>query len=72
MPAKWTGASVLAIALGAGAAGWAMASWGKGSSVPGLLPRGQKILLDTGRKPRFATIKEMEKVCSAAHESGTC
>ncbi|KAL2114734.1 hypothetical protein VUR80DRAFT_44 [Thermomyces stellatus] len=38
-----------------------MASWGKGSSVPGLLPRGQKILLDTGRKPRFATIKEMEK-----------
>lgn len=62
MPSRWTGVSVLAIAAGAGAAGWAVASLGE-HGVPGLqlLPRRQKILLD-GRTPRFANIREMERV----------
>lgn len=66
--------SVMAIAAGAGAAGWAMASFGEEADIPGasvFLGR-KKTLLDAGRTPRFANIKEMEKVCPAVHDGGQC
>ena len=59
--------SVLAIAAGAAGAGWAMASFGPEVDVPGarrFLGR-EKALLDAGETPRFATLREMEKGCSA-------
>lgn len=69
-PSKWTGASVLAIATAAGAAGWAMASLGGELGFPDLrwLPKRQKILLDAGRTPRFANIRDMERVRGTTHE----
>lgn len=56
--------SVLAVAAGAGAAGWAIASFGQGAGAPwaDLIPGHRKTLLDADRPPRFANIREMEKV----------
>ncbi|KEZ41360.1 hypothetical protein SAPIO_CDS7474 [Scedosporium apiospermum] len=62
---KWTGSSVMAVALGAGIAGWATASLSPETAfVAGdLLPRlgGHKTLLDAGKRPRYANLKDMEK-----------
>ena len=63
-PSRWTGTSVIAVAAGAGAAGWAIASFGQGTDTPwaDLIPGRKKTLLDADRPPRFANIREMEKV----------
>lgn len=65
-PSRWTGASVLAVAAGAGAAGWAVASFGQGADAPwaNLIPGHKKTLLDADRPPRFANVRELEKVRS--------
>jgi len=58
----------MAVALGAGIAGWATASLSPETAfVAGdLLPRlgGHKTLLDAGKRPRYANLKDMEKVSS--------
>lgn len=72
MPPRWTGLTVLAVAAGAGAAGWAIASFGQGAGAPwaGFVPGYKKTLLDADRPPRFANIREMEKVRLCTLEDG--
>ncbi|SPO00116.1 probable D-lactate dehydrogenase (cytochrome) [Cephalotrichum gorgonifer] len=70
-PSTWTGTSVLAVAAGAGAAGWAVASFTKGDGVPGtnLTLGPKKTLLDAGSAPRYANLKQMEKALDEIREA---
>ncbi|PKS09208.1 hypothetical protein jhhlp_003822, partial [Lomentospora prolificans] len=64
-PPKWTGSSVMTVAIGAGVVGWAAASLGQenGFTAGDLLTRlgGHKTLLDAGKPPRYANVRDMER-----------